>query len=88
MPNIPLPPETPEFRKRARKKIMKPEDMEMSDAMQQYLRDKTDAERSSQAESEMADDAKEEYKTRGYAKGGMVRGCGVALKGHGKGKVY
>lgn len=25
---------------------------------------------------------------RGYAKGGMVRGCGKAIKGHGKVKVY
>jgi len=88
MPNIPLPPETPEFRKKARKKVMKPEDMEMSDAMQQYLRDKTDAERRSQMESEMADEAKEAYSVRGYKKGGMVRGCGKAVKGRGKGTMY
>jgi hypothetical protein len=27
-------------------------------------------------------------KERGYAKGGMVRGCGKAVKGRGKGKMY
>jgi hypothetical protein len=87
MPNVPLPPDTPEFRKKQRKK-MKPEEMPMSDAMQNYLRDKTDAERRMRMEEEMADEAKEAYPIRGYAKGGMVRGCGKAVKGRGKGKMY
>lgn len=87
MEKIPLPPDTPEFRKKARKKI-KPEDSEIPEAMQEYLRQKTDAERKSQMESEMADEERQAFEVRGYAKGGMVRGCGRAVKGHGKVKVY
>ncbi len=87
MPNIPMPPETPEFRKKARKKV-KPEDMPMSEAMQNYLRQKSDDESRSRMEEDMADEAKEAYPVRGYKKGGMVRGCGKAVRGHGKGKMY
>jgi len=85
MAKIPLPPDTPAWRK---KKIVKPEDMPMSDAMQQYLREKTDAETAKSYEDESAAEAKKALDTRGYSTGGMVRGCGMAVKGHGKGKVY
>ena len=88
MAKVPLPPDTPEFRKKARKKVVSPEEMPMSEDMQEYLRQKTEAERRSQMEEEMADEAKEAYRVRGYAKGGMVRGCGKAVKGRGKGTMY
>ena len=87
MPNIPLPPETPEFRKKARKKV-KPEDMPMSESMQEYLRQKSEDEGRSRMEEDMADEAKQAYPVRGYAKGGMVRGCGKATKGRGKVRMY
>lgn len=87
MPNIPLPPDTPEFRKKARKK-MKPEDMPMSESMQEFLRQKSEGESRSRMEEDMADEAKEAYPVRGYAKGGMVRGCGKATKGRGKVRMY
>lgn len=84
MAKVPLPPETPSWRK----KKVKPEDMPMSDAMQKYLREKSDDESSSRMKDEMADEEKKAYDIRGYKKGGMVRGCGKAVKGHGKGKMY
>lgn len=88
MKDIPLPPDTPEFRKKARKKIMKPEDSPIPEAMQEYLRQKSEGESRMRMEDEMADEAKEAYPVRGYAKGGMVRGCGKATKGRGKVRMY
>lgn len=89
MAKVPLPPETPSWRK----KKVKPEDMPISDAMQKYLSEKSDEESASRMKDEMADEEKKAYDTRGYAMGGSVRsqgsrGCGIATKGFGKGKVY
>lgn len=85
MAKVPMPPETPEWRK----KKVKPEDMPMSEAMQDYLSKKTEEESEDRMKNESVEEAKEEYKVRGYKKGGVVkvRGAGVAARGHGKGKM-
>ena len=83
MAKIPLPPDPPEWRK----KKVKPEDMPMSEAMQNYLRDKTEEEGKDRADEASADEAKEAYKVRQYKKGGMVRGAGIAARGIGRGKM-
>lgn len=85
MAKVPLPPDTPEWRK----KKVKPEDMPMSEAMQDYLEDKTSREREDQRESEAKDQEREDYKAAPFKKGGMVkvRGAGVAARGHGKGRM-
>lgn len=84
MAKVPMPPDTPAFRK----KKVKPEDMPISDAMQKYLSEKSAEESASRSKDEMADEEKKAYDVRGYAKGGSVRGFGIAVKGRGKGKVY
>lgn len=85
MANVPLPPETPSWRK----KKVKPEDMPMSEAMQEYLSKKTTEESEDRIRNEAVDEAKEEYKIRGYKNGGMVkvRGAGIAARGKGKGRM-
>jgi hypothetical protein len=84
MAKVPLPPETPSWRK---KKAIKPEDMPMSPAMQEYLKSKTEEEGESRAQEAAADEEKEAYKVRGYNKGGSVRGVGIAVRGKGKGRM-
>ena len=85
MAKIPLPPDTPEWRK----KKVKPEDMPMSKSMQEYLTSKTEEEGKDRSRQEAVDQSKEEYEVRGFSKGGSVkvRGAGIASRGRGKGRM-